>query len=168
MFIIKKGNCMACFEEIGERRLNKLMFSHDNPEKLYEESVEDKKLKKKVQNKSKRGFNNLILDSDKQTRHSVKFKKIVFYTKNNNNLQIPFAELIEGSTFANRVILPTKFLFEEDKVLRHNDQPSQVTVVANSSEVELIIITQTLMSYFVKSKRVPSNNIMYNKIGTRL
>ncbi len=59
----------------------------------------------------------------------------------------------EGESFGARVVLPTTF-GEDRTVVRHAAMPAQFAVVADSAEVDVVLVTREMLDHLTKPKLV--------------
>ncbi len=144
IYIIKKGHCKVCIESIGFRSTRKTAFSKNEPKKLYEPDEKLLTLKRGVQDKVNRGFNNYIIYTDDKGHYLP--DKVMY-----QNI-IPLADLRENDTFGERVLLPPTFSFNEDatEAVKHESDPALFSVIADSADVEIFLISRELLTYLSK------------------
>lgn len=144
MYIIKSGNCRLVIESIGFRAIYKTKFSKNDPSKLYEQEDKKNEIKQNEDDRNKRAFHNYIIYNDDCGKKPLKH-----LTYQN---MMTLAILKENDTFGERSLLPEYYVIKGDK--DNHMKPALLSVIADSAEVELLLINRDLLSYFTRSQRV--------------
>ncbi len=72
-------------------------------------------------------------------------------------------------SFGERVLLPTTFTFADNtQAVKHDSLPALFSIVADSAEVELYLVSKDQLVYLPKPQRVPEClSLLYRKRSTR-
>ena len=138
MYIIMNGQCRICIESIQSRPLKKDPFAKNDPVSLYRFDAEIDYCDDNEKNRE--ALQDLILKKNK----IIKMNDQIIYKK-----VISLSNLFKGSTFGQKILL-----YLDRKANDVNEMCSMLTIMADSAEVEIMLITRELLTYLSDQERV--------------
>eukprot|EP00826_Nyctotherus_ovalis_P049167 TRINITY_DN5893_c0_g1_i1.p2 TRINITY_DN5893_c0_g1~~TRINITY_DN5893_c0_g1_i1.p2 ORF type:complete len:178 (+),score=40.38 TRINITY_DN5893_c0_g1_i1:77-610(+) len=128
LHIIRKGQCKVCITATAFRPAKRLQFTKNPPVSLHSTRARIIASNKEIEEASRK--------ISKERKEFIAYK---------NNIQL--GNLVENDTFGGKSLFVD--VLEDEKASR-----SLLSIVADSAEVEVLIITRDLLSYLSNAQRV--------------